>query len=235
MDRPRILLVDDDAAITDALGPYLERSGFAVRVAADGQAALDEVSHAVPDLMVADVMMPRLDGRELVRRVRARRLTLPIILLTQVGESSERSAALDEGADDYLNKPFDPHELVARIRAVLRRSASTPGLAGARTLTAHDLVLDRTARRVHLAGREVVLTPKALTLLEHLMLRPGEVHTRERLLATLWGLDFATPSRAVDHRVAELRRELHDDASAPRFLETVPSVGYRFVAPVGAA
>ncbi|MGX1934654.1 response regulator transcription factor [Microbacterium resistens] len=235
-DRPRILLVDDDAAITGALGPFLARSGFDVEIAADGAEGLAAVERRAPDLVVCDVLMPRVDGREFVRRVRGRSLWLPIILLTQVGEASERSAALDEGADDYLNKPFDPRELVSRIRAVLRRSA--PGevpLSAASRLRALDLVLDRSARRVWRDETELVLTPKAMTLLEYLMRHADEVHTRERLLSTLWGFDFASSSRAVDHRIAELRRVLGDDAAAPRFIETVQSLGYRFVAPVSAA
>lgn len=234
--RPRILLVDDDEAITGALGPFLERSGFSVDIADDGGAGLVAVERQVPDLVVCDVLMPHVDGREFVRRIRARQLWLPIILLTQIGESSERSAALDEGADDYLNKPFDPHELVSRIRAVLRRTAGgTAPLHAAPRLTAGDLMLDRTARRVWLNEREITLTPKALNLLEYLMMRPDEVHSRERLLSTLWGFDFASSSRAVDHRIAELRRELGDDSAAPRHIETVQSMGYRFLGPVRAA
>lgn len=235
-ERPGILLVDDDAAITDALAAFLARSGFDVRVAEDGRAGLAEVERELPDLIVCDVLMPHIDGREFVRRVRARQLSLPIILLTQVGESWERSAALDEGADDYLNKPFDPHELISRIRAVLRRTAQGAGsLRTAQRLRADDLVLDRTARRVWRGDTELTLTPKALTLLEYLMLRPHEVHTRERLLSTLWGFDFATSSRAVDHRIAELRRVLDDAAGDARFIETAQSLGYRFAAKVTAA
>lgn len=235
-ERPGILLVDDDAAITDALAAFLARSGFDVRVAEDGRAGLAEVERELPDLIVCDVLMPHIDGREFVRRVRARQLSLPIILLTQVGESWERSAALDEGADDYLNKPFDPHELISRIRAVLRRTAQGAGsLRSAQRLRADDLVLDRTARRVWRGDTELTLTPKALTLLEYLMLRPHEVHTRERLLSTLWGFDFATSSRAVDHRIAELRRVLDDAAGDARFIETAQSLGYRFAAKVTAA
>jgi DNA-binding response OmpR family regulator len=231
--RPRILLVDDDEAITGALGPFLERSGFAVRIAEDGRAGLAAIELEVPDIVVCDVLMPHVDGREFVRRVRARQLSLPIILLTQVGESWERSAALDEGADDYLNKPFDPHELISRIRAVLRRTAQGAGsLRSASRLRALDLVLDRSARRVWRGETEVALTPKALMLLEYLMLHPHEVHSRERLLSTLWGFDFATTSRAVDHRIAELRRVLGDGAGDTRFIETAQTMGYQFTASV---
>lgn len=228
-DRPRLLLVDDDEAITTALRPFLERSGFDVRVAEDGRAGLAEVERDVPDLVVCDVLMPHVDGREFVRRIRARQLWLPIILLTQVGESWERSAALDEGADDYLNKPFDPHELISRIRAVLRRTAQGAGsLRTAQRLRALDLTLDRTARRVWRGDAELTLTPKALTLLEYLMLHPQEVHSRERLLSTLWGFDFATSSRAVDHRIAEIRRVLGDSPGGTGFIETAQSLGYLF-------
>lgn len=234
-DRPDLLLVDDDAAITSALSAFLERSGYDVRVAADGRAGLDAVQQQVPDLVVSDVLMPHMDGREFVRRLRERDLHLPIILLTQVGESWERSAALDEGADDYLNKPFDPQELLSRIRAVLRRVSRGTALPVSARLRADELVIDRTSRRAWLSDRELTLTPKALTLLEFLMTHPQEVHTRERLLAGLWGFDFATSSRAVDHRVRELRQVLGDDAAAPRFIDTAQGVGYRFIAPVVAA
>lgn len=228
--RPTVLLVDDEEAITAALAPFLERSGFEVRVAEDGQAALETLDVWHADVVVSDVMMPRVDGRELVRRLRTRDDWTPVVLLTQVGESFERSAALDEGADDYLNKPFNPQELAARIRAVLRRRA--PGgekpLSTAERLVSGDLVVDRSARRVFLAGSEVVFTPRASVLLDYLMAHPGELHTRDRLLQALWGFDLVPSTRAVDHRVAEIRRVLRDDAGAPRFVETVPNLGYRF-------
>lgn len=234
--RPSILIVDDDAAITDALAAVLGRSGFDVRVAEDGRAGLAQVDRQVPDLVVCDVLMPHVDGREFVRRIRARQMWLPIILLTQVGESWERSAALDEGADDYLNKPFDPHELISRIRAVLRRTArGTAPLRSAQRVTAFDVVFDRTARRVWRGSDELTLTPKALTLLEYLMLHADEVHSRERLLSALWGFDFASSSRAVDHRIAELRRVLGDDAAQARYIETVQGSGYRFLPSVVAS
>ncbi|MBF4561728.1 response regulator transcription factor [Microbacterium sp. VKM Ac-2870] len=233
---PRLLLVDDEQSITDSLAPYLERSGFEVRVAADGQQAWDSVAAWHPDILVSDVMMPVLDGRQLVRRLRAAGDSTPTILLTRVGESGERSAALEEGADDYLNKPFDPQELVARARAVLRRvAAGAAPLVTAQTLVAGDLRLDRPGRRLWRADRELSLTPKAFQLLEYLMARPGEVHPRERLLSALWGFDFATHTRAVDHRVAELRAALGDDSLAPRYVETVAGVGYRFRAEVSRA
>lgn len=226
--RPHLLLVDDDEAITGALGAFLERSGYRVSIAGNGAAAVTMVAQDRPELVVCDVLMPHMDGREFVRRVRLDDSALPIILLTQVGESWERSAALDEGADDYLNKPFDPQELLSRIRAVLRRSGRAgSSLRSAQRLRAGDLLLDRTARRVWQREEEATLTPKAFMLLEYLMLHPREVHTRDHLLASLWGFDFATSSRAVDHRIAELRRALSDNGPE-RLIETAQSMGYQF-------
>lgn len=150
-----------------------------------------------------------------------------------MGEAGERALALDEGADDYLNKPFDPVELVARVRAVLRRAGGgRPLSARAEVTVAGDLRLDRVAHRTFLAGRELTLTPKATLLLDYLVSHPDELHTRERLLQVLWGYEHPVGTRAVDNRVAELRRALGDDAAAPRYVETVPGRGYRFVATV---
>ena len=222
--RPRLLLVDDDDAIRSNLTPFLERAGFDVTVAVDGEDALGLIAETRPHVIVLDVMMPRLDGREVLRRLRGQQDFTPVVLLTQVGESVERAAALEEGADDYLNKPFDPQELVARIRAILRRSiAGTPPLSASQTLSSGALRIDRVARRTWVNGREATVTPKAFALLEYLITHPDEVITRDRLLASVWGYDFPVTSRAVDHRIAELRRVVGDDP-----IETVPGVGYRF-------
>lgn len=227
---PTILLADDESAITDNLAPLLTRAGFDVVVAHDGEEALARVRAGTPDLVVLDVMMPRMDGRAVLRRLREERFTTPVILLTQVGESSERAMALEEGADDYLNKPFDPQELTARIRAVLRRreAGQGAGLGQFPRLRSGDVVLDRVSQRVVKDGKEVVLTPRATALLAYLMSHPDEVMTRERLLEAVWGWSFATSTRSVDTRVAELRRELEDDSAAPRLITTVLGTGYRF-------
>jgi DNA-binding response OmpR family regulator len=228
--KPKILLVDDEQAITTNLSPFLGRSGFFVTVAADGEEALRQVSKLRPDLIVLDILMPKLDGREALRRLRQAGNWTPVILLTQVGESTERAMALEEGADDYLNKPFDPHELVARIRAVLRRARpGQPPLASAQRLSSGDVVLDRPAHRVFAASEELRLTPKAVALLEYMMTHPDELLTRDRLLDVVWGWDYPTGTRTVDTRIAELRRVLDDDPAQPRYIETVPGQGYRFV------
>jgi len=231
--NPTILLADDDPNIVDSLAPFLERAGFHVLSVSNGQAALERAQSHHPDLIILDVLMPRMDGRETLRRLRRANLWTPTILLTQVGEASERALALEEGADDYLNKPFDPHELLARIRAVLRRAR--PGersLSAAWLLTAGSLSLDRRARRASLGGETLELTPKALAVLEYLMTHPDEAVTRERLLDAVWGWEYPAGTRTVDTRMAELRRALDDDPAEPKYIETIPSEGYRFVADV---
>ena len=210
-DRQTILLADDDPTIANSLAPFLERAGFHVLVVSDGMTALEKAQAHHPELIILDVLMPRMDGREVLRRLRRANVWTPTILLTQVGEASERALALEEGADDYLNKPFDPHELLARIRAVLRRAR--PGersLSAAWLLSAHDLSLDRRARRATLANKNLELTPKALSVLEYLMTHPDEAVTRERLLDAVWGWEYPAGTRTVDTRMAELRRALDD-------------------------
>jgi DNA-binding response OmpR family regulator len=234
-DNPRILLVDDEAAITDGLAPFLLRSGFTVECAANGLQALASLNATRPELMILDVLMPILGGREVLRRMRSSGDWTPVILLTQVGESSERAMALEEGADDYLNKPFDPHELVARIRSVLRRvRPGEPPLATAWRIACGPLVLDRRSHRAYLQDVELSLTPKAWQLLEYLITHPDELLSRERLLDAVWGWDYPAGTRTVDTRIAELRRALSDDASDPIYIETVPGSGYRFVGVVQA-
>jgi DNA-binding response OmpR family regulator len=232
-EQTRILLVDDERDITENLASFLTRSGFEVEVAGDGQEALSIVDQVELDLIVLDVLMPKVDGREVLRTIRQAGNWTPIILLTQVGEASERAMALEEGADDYLNKPFDPMELVARIRAVVRRARpGQPPLTAAWSLTSDELRLDRRSRRVFLADQELSLTPKAMALLEFLMTHPDELITRDRLLDVVWGWEYPVGTRAVDTRVAELRKALGDDPGAPQYIETVPGQGYRFLSSV---
>ncbi|PKN94418.1 MAG: DNA-binding response regulator [Chloroflexi bacterium HGW-Chloroflexi-6] len=234
-ENPHILLADDESAITSNLAPFLERSGFQVSVVSDGKKALERALEFPYDLVVLDIMMPLMDGREVLRQLRRKGRLIPVILLTQVGSSTERALALEEGADDYLNKPFDPHELLARIRAVLRRAhPGQPPLASAWMLLCRDLVFDRRARRVTLGSEALILTPKALGVLEYLMTHPDELITRQRLLQAVWGWDYPAGQRTVDTRIAELRRVLKDDADAPIFIETAPGEGYRFAASVRA-
>jgi DNA-binding response OmpR family regulator len=228
--QSQILLVDDEADITINLASFLERAGYSAGTASDGEEALEQIDTLEPDIIILDVLMPKLDGREVLRRLRHKGNWTPVILLTQVGGASERAMALEEGADDYLNKPFEPQELVARIRSVLRRARpGEPPLSASWTLKSGELHLDRRSRRVYLKQDEINLTPKAMLLLEYFMTHPDELLTRERLLDVVWGWDYPVGTRAVDTRIAELRRSLSDDASHPIYIETIPGQGYRFI------
>lgn len=232
-EKIHVLLADDEAIIRDNLGPLLERNGFEVTLAIDGGDALKSIQKASPDVIVLDVMMPHMNGREALRQLRDANNWTPVILLTQVGDADERALALEEGADDYLNKPFNTHELIARIHSVLRRaSLNAQPLTTASRLVSGVIVLDRTARRVLVNEHEVTLTPKAVTLLEYLMTHPDELISRNRLMDVVWGWDYAVGTRAIDTRIAELRRVLGDNANAPQYIETVPSQGYRFLGEV---
>lgn len=231
--RPKIMLVDDDEAIISTLSSFLRLSGFEIEIAQNGEQALEKVKHYGPDMIVLDVLMPRMDGRETLRRLRHQGNWTPVILLTQITGTAERIMALEEGADDYLNKPFDPQELVVRIRAILRRVQ--PGrrlLNAARRLVSGELIIDRTARRVYIRGDEIPLTPKAISILEYLMLHAEDLLTRERLLDAVWGWESAVGLRVVDTRIAELRKALQDDPADPKYIETVSGMGYRFVGAV---
>lgn len=233
--RAKILLVDDERAITAPLIDLLEHAGYEVATATDGPEALAQVETFAPNLVVLDVLMVRMSGREVLRRLRQAGNWVPVILLTQVSASVERTTALDEGADDYLTKPYDPHELLARIRAVLRRAGPGPAFPASSTrLVSGDLLVDRQAHRVFFHKEELNLTPKAITLLECLMSHPNELLSREQLLGIVWGWAYTGGTRAVDMRIAELRRALGEDPTQPRYLETVPVLGYRFIAPVEA-
>lgn len=227
-----ILLVDDKAEVTDQLVPFLERFGFTVDVAFDGEAALHHIQTYHPDLIVLDVLMPKIDGHEVLRQLRQARNETPVILLSEVGDAASHTRILDEGADDYLNKPFDPHELRARIHAVLRRVHFGQRFVTARKLCSGDLCLDRDAQRVWQGADERFLTHKAFKLLELLMTHPDELFTSERLLDIVWGWDDSAGTGALRTRIAELRRVLEDNATQPQYIENEPGEGYRFIGKV---
>jgi len=231
--KTRIMIVDDEVDLLAELKPLLERSGYEVVSAADGEQALALHASARPALIVLDMLMPHLDGRDVLRRLRQQDDWTPVILLTRVNTTAERVLSLQEGADDYLNKPFDPLELVARVHAVLRR-AQPDGqpLASAHVLISDRLVLDRSTRLVHLDGQLLTLTTRATGVLEFLMLHAHEIISRERLLDEIWGWSATFESRVVDVRMAEIRKVLDTGTDNPEFIETVVGLGYRFLGDV---
>ncbi len=220
-----ILVVEDDATTADLVALYLRHAGYRVSVESSGRRALDRIRSEAFDVLVLDVMLPDVDGLTLCREARARG-DARVIMLTARTREQERIAGLDLGADDYVCKPFSPRELVARVAAVLRRASVDDG----RLLVHGALRLDRDRHAVELAGKAISLTPGEFALLEFLMERPGFARTRTQLLERLPGDASDRLDRTVDVHVRNLRRKIEDDASAPRWIETVTGVGYRLAA-----
>ena len=221
---PYVLVVEDEDALSTLLSYNLEKEGYKVTVATDGEEGLMLVDERLPDLIVLDWMLPKVSGIEVCRRLRTRAETrnVPIIMLTARGEESDRIRGLDTGADDYITKPFSMTELTARIRAVLRRIR--PGLSEDR-IRHGDIVIDRVAHRVKREGREVHLGPTEFRLLDYLMQHPGRVFSREQLLDAVWGSDVYVEARTVDVHIGRLRKALNlREESDP--IRTVRSAGY---------
>ena len=220
---PRILVVDDEPQIVDLLRSYLRRDGFTVEQAADGEAALAAFGRLRPDLVILDLMLPKVDGREVCRRIRDASHT-PIIMLTARDEETDKLLGLELGADDYITKPFSPREVVARVRAVLRR-----GTREATDLVrAGDLTIDLLAHEVSLKGRRLDLTPTEFRLLEILAGHPNQVFTRMQLIDRVQGHAFDGYERTVDAHVKNLRGKVEPDPRNPRYIMTVYGVGYKF-------
>ncbi|MFI0356361.1 response regulator transcription factor [Actinomadura sp. 9N407] len=223
----RILVVDDEPAVRESLTSSLEFEGYRVGAAADGALALASVAREAPDLVVLDVLMPRMDGLTACRRLRAQGATMPVLMLTARDMVGDRVSGLDAGADDYLAKPFELDELLARIRALLRRSAmAAPAGAGqGGILSFDDLRMDTAAREVTRAGTPLELTRTEYMLLELFLLHPRQVLTREQILETVWGFDFEPASNSLDVYVMYLRRKT-EAGGLPRLVHTVRGVGY---------
>ena len=223
-ERPHVLVVEDEMPIVELLRYNLEKSGYSVSVATDGDEALERVAAAPPDAVLLDWMLPRKSGIEVCRQLRARpgTRTMPIILLTARGEEADRVRGLETGADDYIVKPFSPRELEARLKAVLRRSQ--PALVEER-LEYRDIVIDLVRYRVTRSGRKVHLGPKEYRLLRTLMERPTRVLTRARLLDAVWGRDVYVEERTVDVHIRRLRKAINGEGE-PDAIRTVRSGGY---------
>ena len=220
-----VLIVDDEPRIVEIARDYLEHAGFGVLTAEDGATALELARTQRPDLVVLDLGLPGMDGLDVTRELR-RQSTIPIVMLTARDDELDRVLGLELGADDYMTKPFSPRELVARVRAVLRRS-ERPAEAGA-VVSAGDLRLEVDRMRVERSGRVVELTPTEFQLLETLARQPGRIFTRSQLLDAIHGVSFESYERAIDAHVKNLRRKLELDPRAPRYILTVYGVGYRF-------
>jgi two-component system response regulator MprA len=225
----RLLVVDDEPAVRESLINSLEFEGYTVQEASDGAMALDLVRADEPDLVVLDVLMPRMDGLTACRRMRAAGATMPVLMLTARDMVGDRVTGLDAGADDYLVKPFELDELLARVRALLRRSAMTAPAAGTKpeeeVLAFDDLRMNTLTREVTRAGKPLELTRTEYMLLEMFLLHPRQVLTREQILETVWGFDFEPASNSLDVYVMYLRRKTEVDG-LPRLVHTVRGVGY---------
>ena len=226
----KILVVDDEPHILELVKYNLAQEGYEVLTAHDGAQAVARARDAQPDLIILDIMLPYVDGLEVCRQIR-RESAVPIIMLTAKGGELERVVGLEIGADDYVTKPFSPRELVARVRAILRRTSAEASPAQAGPLRGGELVLDPTTHEVTLDGRSVDLTAKEFELLRLLLSHPNRVFTRDFLLEHIWGYDYYGSTRTVDMHISRLRDKIEDDPTSPTYIVTVRGVGYKFKAP----
>jgi two-component system response regulator ResD len=226
--RGLVLVVDDEPTITEVVSRYLQPAGYRARAAGNGALAVQLASEERPDLVVLDLMLPGMDGLEVMRRLRAAGNgdRLPVILLTAKGEATDRVIGLRLGADDYVVKPFSPAELVARVDAVLRRIDPQPELE--EPIVFGELELDPVARRVTVRGEEAQLTVREYDLLLHFMRHPGQVFSRDQLMDSVWQYSFYSDTSTVTVHMRRLRAKVEQDPSNPRWLQTVWGVGYRF-------
>jgi DNA-binding response OmpR family regulator len=226
-----ILVVDDDRKTVDLIRLYLERAGFGVRVAHDGERALELVGECVPDLLILDLMLPKIDGLDVCLAVQAVN-PVPVIMLTARTTEGDKLAGLETGADDYVTKPFSPRELVARVKAVLRRTRGAEGEPS--EIRSGDLVIDLLHHDARIHGEGVRLTPKEFNLLRVLAREPGRPFTRSSLMERAFGFDYDGLERTVDAHIANLRKKIEPDPAHPRYVVTVQGLGYKFVVEEGA-
>lgn len=223
----KILVVDDEPNIREVVELYLRRDGHRVVSAADGEEALEVFRASEPDLVVLDLMLPKISGFEVCRKMQAER-RIPLIMLTARGEEQERIVGLGLGADDYVVKPFSPRELVARVAAVLRRVEESTGGTTEKILDFDGLRIDPNRREVLVRDSAVTLTAREFDLLRYLAASPGRVYTRDHLMETVWGYTFAAETSTVTVHVRRLREKIEPDPAHPKYLQTVWGVGYRF-------
>lgn len=224
-----VLVVDDEPSFTEALTVGLRREGFEVRTAADGRAALAEISEAAPDLVLLDVMLPGMSGLDVCREIR-KQSRVPLIMVTARGEEIDAVVGLEVGADDYVTKPYRMRELVARMRAVLRRAGGQPTepQADATSLVEGDVVLDIERHELRLRGELVTLALKEFELLAYLLAHAGRVVTRDSLMQNVWGYNYVGDTKTIDVHVKRLRAKIEDDPSNPQRITTIRGLGYRY-------
>jgi DNA-binding response OmpR family regulator len=223
----KVLIVDDEPNIREVVGLYLRRDGHTIVSAADGEEALEVFGESKPDLVVLDLMLPKMSGLEVCRRMRAN-WRVPLIMLTARGEEEERIVGLSLGADDYVVKPFSPRELAARVSAVLRRVEESSGDVNQEVLSFDGLRLDPNTREILVQGEPATLTAREFDLLHHLASSPGRVYTRDELMELVWGYTFSADTSTVTVHVRRLREKIESDPANPRYLQTVWGVGYKF-------
>jgi two-component system response regulator ResD len=223
----KILIVDDEPNIRDVVGLYLRRDGHDIVSAADGEEALAAFDASEPDLVVLDLMLPKIGGLEVCRRMRAER-RVPLIMLTARGEEEERVVGLSRGADDYVVKPFSPRELAARVTAVLRRVEEPAGREDLKVLSFEGLNIDPNTREVLVDGEPATLTAREFNLLYEMASTPGRVYTRDQLMQSVWGYTFSADTSTVTVHMRRLREKVEPDPASPRYLQTVWGVGYKF-------
>lgn len=225
-EAPKILIVEDEAIVADVVGRYLRRDGFEVMTAGDGQEALDMAHEWSPDLVLLDLMLPKIDGLEVCRRLRSDS-NIPIIIVTAKGDESDRIVGLELGADDYVSKPFSPRELVARVRAVLRRTHLTPNPQSDGVLRVGPITIDPAGRQATIRNEPVELTAKEFDLLWFLVRNAGQVFTRAQLLDQVWDYEYFGDESTVTVHIHRLRSKIEPDPVRPQFLKTVWGVGYK--------
>ncbi|MCH6555222.1 MAG: response regulator transcription factor [Chloroflexi bacterium] len=224
----KILLVDDEPMVTDVMERYLRREGFQVLLAADGEAAVATARESAPDLILLDLMLPKIDGLTAFRQIRSHS-SVPVIILTAKGEETDRIVGLETGADDYIAKPFSPREVVARVKAVLRRAGRSAAPTSGDSIHLDQLLINPRTRDVHVDRRKVELTAKEFDLLWFLASNPGDVFTRAQLLDQVWDYQYAGDASTVTVHIRRLRIKIEADPDHPRYIKTVWGVGYKFV------
>ncbi|AUS08236.1 DNA-binding response regulator [Laceyella sacchari] len=231
----KILVVDDEASIVKLVQFNLEKEGFQVDVAYDGEMALDMMKNGFPDLLILDLMLPKLDGLEVCRRLRQEKKHIPILMLTAKTDEFDKVLGLELGADDYMTKPFSPRELTARVKAILRRIDALKGMEQTEEKEAlmriGELVIDPEGYVITRNGEEIDLTPKEFELLLYMANHRGKVLSRDQLLNAVWNYDYIGDSRIVDVHVSHLREKIETDSRSPIYIKTVRGIGYKFEGP----